>query len=442
MPPQEKETLIQRSSENDLESRPLSAIEVQMDNINATICYAAVVQLREPLDKERMAKAWANSRATEPHLQVSTKGGWIQQVPEELWQEPEFLEVPESNFRQAQMEANIRLGEMKNENTCSHLIVCQDGLKIQLIIRIPHSISDGTSLMLIVNHILSQYDNLQRPKVNSPLPRPASELQPEIDPKFIENFKKRYHRDLIEFKNTVPHELVENRNGNAFLTTGFGTPEGAANLLKFCRANGITIGSFLAASVTFINAQMTKTFNENFKLDVDYNLRDRFPKKIGNNTVSCYIGWPSLRPNAIPSDSLLAVAKKIHQELKLQMSEESHHQFDSIADLLKENGAIYDAIAAENNGVNASINFSNVGKYKFSTKYEKSEILELYCTGNGWANVCEYCTLFQTTDKICISITHTDKPAYHEAAKKLVQELIRFTEDPDEAGQIILSTLL
>ena len=43
--------------------------------------------------------------------------------------------------------------------------------------------------------------------------------------------------------------------------------------------------------------------------------------------------------------------------------------------------------------------------------------------------------MFQTTDKICISIAHFDKPAYHEAAKKLVQELIKFTEDPIKAGQ-------
>ena len=66
------------------------------------------------------------------------------------------------------------------------------------------------------------------------------------------------------------------------------------------------------------------------------------------------------------------------------MSEESHHQYDSIADLWKENGEIYDAIAAKNNGITASYNFANMGKYIFSTKYEKSEILELYGFGNGW----------------------------------------------------------
>jgi hypothetical protein len=69
------------------------------------------------------------------------------------------------------------------------------------------------------------------------------------------------------------------------------------------------------------------------------------------------------------------------------MSEESHHQFSSIQELLAENEALYDEIAAKNNGVTSSFNFSNVGKYKFPLKYEKSEILELFCTGSGWSKV-------------------------------------------------------
>jgi hypothetical protein len=198
-----------------------------------------------------------------------------------------------------------------------------DNLTLQLIIRIPHSISDGISLMIIVNSLLRQYDNLVETSEELALPKPASQLQPVVKKEFVDSFKERYHRlksttthllfvflfrDLINFKNTAPHSLVGNRDGGSDLTTGCGTPEGAANLLIYCRANGITIGSFLAASVTFINAQLTvsqliqlnqefyqKTFNENFKLDVDYNLRDRFPDKIGNKIVSCFIGWPSLR---------------------------------------------------------------------------------------------------------------------------------------------------
>lgn len=146
---------------------------------------------------------------------------------------------------------------------------------LQLIIRIPHSISDGTSFMIIVNSLLKQYDNLVAPSERPPLPKPASQLQPVVKKDFIESFKKRYHRlkstkircnhfykfrDLINFKNTTPHSIEENRDSGAYLTTGCGTPEGAENLLSYCRANGITIGSFLAAAVTFINAKLTVSY--------------------------------------------------------------------------------------------------------------------------------------------------------------------------------------
>ncbi|CBY12812.1 unnamed protein product [Oikopleura dioica] len=422
--------------------RSFAAIEETMDKSGLTICYAAKIRLNEALDKNRMRLAWKNTRAGEAFLQVSTREKSVTRVSEEFWQEPDFLEIPEESFKTAHLQANITQQEIEKYKVCSHLIVCQDNLMLQLIIRIPHSISDGTSFMIIVNSLLKQYDNLVAPSEQPPLPKPASQLQPVVKKDFIESFKKRYHRDLINFKNTTPHSIEENRDSGAYLTTGCGTPEGAENLLSYCRANGITIGSFLAAAVTFINAKLTKTFNEDFKLDVDYNLRERFPEKIGNKIVSCFVGWPSLRPNAELSDTLLEVAKKIHAELKLHMSEESHHQFGSIQELLSEHEAVYDEIAAKNNRVTSSFNFSNVGKYKFSLKYEKCEILELFCTGEGWANICEYCTLFQTTDKLCISITHLNKPEYNAAAQKMVESLIEFTEDPKAHENYVLSSVI
>ena len=141
-----------------------------------------------------------------------------------------------------------------------------------MIIRIPHSISDGTSFMIIVNSLLKHYDNLVENSEQPALPKPASQLQPAVRKEFVESFKERYHRlistttycisyfslrDMINFKNTAPHSIVESRDGGAYLTTGCGTPEGAANLLSYCRENGITIGSFLAAAVTFINTKLT-----------------------------------------------------------------------------------------------------------------------------------------------------------------------------------------
>lgn len=40
------------------------------------------------------------------------------------------------------------------------------------------------------------------------------------------------------------------------------------------------------------------------------------------------------------------------------------------------------------------MNFSNVGKYKFDTKYDFGEIQEMYCSGYNWCHY-EYTFLFQ-----------------------------------------------
>jgi hypothetical protein len=74
-------------------------------------------------------------------------------------------------------------------------------MTLQQIIRIPHSIADGISLMIIVNSLLKQYDNLAETSKQVTLPKPASQLQPVVKKEFVESFKERYHR----LKSTTTH---------------------------------------------------------------------------------------------------------------------------------------------------------------------------------------------------------------------------------------------
>jgi hypothetical protein len=96
-----------------------------MDKAMATICYAAKVRLCEPLNKDRMRLAWKNTPAGEAFLQNSTRGKTITRVSEELWQEPDFLVIPEESFKAAHLQANITQQEIQNSPVCSHLIVCE-----------------------------------------------------------------------------------------------------------------------------------------------------------------------------------------------------------------------------------------------------------------------------------------------------------------------------
>ena len=89
----------------------------------------------------------------------------------------------------------------------------------------------------------------------------------------------------------VPHHKYDERPVKFFksqrkpveyeVTCGSGSETGPKKLLEFCREHGITIGTYLIASIAFINSKMTSDTSKDLKMDVDYNLRDRFPKKLG-----------------------------------------------------------------------------------------------------------------------------------------------------------------
>ena len=123
--------------------------------------------------------------------------------------------------------------------------------------------------------------------------------------------KTRIVEEQKLFKNVVPHQPFTTREpGTTNVTIGAGTPDGAKKLLHFCRKNKITIGTYLMASFNFINSRVTvwnftffdfklwlqKKLGNELRLDLDYNLRDRFPKKLGNTVVACYIGVGSISP--------------------------------------------------------------------------------------------------------------------------------------------------
>ena len=86
-------------------------------------------------------------------------------------------------------------------------------------------------------------------------------------------------------------------------------------------------------------------------MDVDYNLRDRFPKKLGKTTVACYIGWPSLKPEAEMKETVLETAKKASHNIKRQIDNHEHHMWRQIEDLWEEHEDDYQKVSEKNNGI-------------------------------------------------------------------------------------------
>ena len=86
----------------------------------------------------------------------------------------------------------------------------------------------------------------------------------------------------------------------------------------------------------------------------------------------------------------------------------------------------------------SSANFSNVGKYKFDTQLNFGKIKELYCSGKNWNKPYEYGLLFQSTDRLCVTLTHPDMAVYNETAQAYLQGLIDVAESPELYGDMTL----
>lgn len=136
------------------------------------------------------------------------------------------------------------------------------------------------------------------------------------------------------YKNVVPHVPFKKSRPKPSkmptkITLGVGTPEGSDKILKFCRKNGITIGTYLTAAFSFINSKITVVFmkrkkfiffknehSKDLRFGLDYNLRDRFPKKMGNTTVGLYICENNHQPNAELDETLVQVSKRMKEDIQ------------------------------------------------------------------------------------------------------------------------------
>ena len=119
-------------------------------------------------------------------------------------------------------------------------------------------------MMLILHDILTFYE---KPHLSQPLvteyPTSAQYLSPKLDPKKVEDFKKRVTAEKGAYRNVVPHTPFKNKRPKHVptkVTLGKGTPEASKKLLAFCRRNGITIGTYLMAAFSFINSKITVSY--------------------------------------------------------------------------------------------------------------------------------------------------------------------------------------
>ena len=64
---------------------------------------------------------------------------------------------------------------------------------------------------------------------------------------------------------------------------------------------------------------------------------------------------------------------------------------------------------------------------------------EVYCSGTRWNNVVEYSFLFQSTKKLCITITHFDLDVYRVAGRAFIDRIfyMKYVKKLNTAGNYV-----
>jgi len=220
-----------------------------MNSESITVTHAAILALQSRLDRTAISQAWEKTKMKNPFLHVKWSAGFIKNLPVDQ-SKPEFVSCAEAEFADYfNASANIKVDS-------SRLMIYEAGLTIQIIVVTPHSLADGTSMMLILYDLLTFYE---KPFLSQTLiteyPVAAQHLGPNLDPKMVQAFKvkmnKTFHqiiykektvRDAKAFKNVVPRvqfEKARPKKSPTKVTIGKGTPEASEKLLAFCRKHGI-----------------------------------------------------------------------------------------------------------------------------------------------------------------------------------------------------------
>lgn len=399
-----------------------------MNLMDISVTHAAILDLHSPLDHAELALAWEKTLKKNPFLHAKWIAGFIKNIPVEK-SKPKFIKCAESSFSEEfNKTANYKVQS-------SQLIVCDAGLTAQIIVATPHSIADGTSMMLILHDLLTFYESphLEQNLVTE-YPTSAHHLFPPLDKKQMRTVQNKMKAQAKTYKNVVPHVQFKKSRPKPSkiptkITLGVGTPEGSDKILKFCRKNGITIGTYLTAAFAFINSKITNEHSKDLRFGLDYNLRDRFPKKMGNTTVGLYICENAHQPNAELDETLVQVSKRMKEDIQEFLQTQEMFMQKALIELFIKNHK--ELTPAAQNHTLTSVNFSNVGKYKADVKYSFGTVREMYCSGYGWDHY-EYTFLFQTTDRLCITITNMDMELYNSSAQAYIDGFLELTEDPEK----------
>lgn len=338
--------------------------------------------------------------------------------------------------------------------------------KAYFFIELDHSISDGTSGMILLNDILTFYVKFLQENVNSHMLENNYLTEYQINSlEFLPNLEKLAFPNGLNNDNLTKVNDIKDRvesaakkqikpivktlelnpldNKDEFVNEKYcknyplfydGTKENFLSIKKFCKENNFTVGAMLMASLYF---QLGKMTYENFfkneekisiSINIDINLRHRLEQQLPKEHVALLICISKLEIEFNKNDSYLDLIKLVYQKLdNLLLTKDYLYEIEANKSII-EKGLQKTTEIDKNNLLNnpkqniveapalaANLNFSNIGYYPFNPIHklncqELFKVKSLKCVGSPWTPIfSHYVTLVYSVEYMNYSIVYYGK---------------------------------
>jgi len=314
-----------------------------------------------------------------------------------------------------------------------------------------HAAGDGTSGMIILNSILSNYDILQQggsleSKPNKPLPS-IEDLTASVekDPVLQTLLEEKLHRartyrpvlpfDMEEMEANCERKIPINKS-----MIRSGSSENYQAIRSRCREEEVTVGSLALASVyltmAVLKAQIEGQDIQEYEgseqlIDVPVNMRRRLKDTdLGNTHCAFLITEITTKATVRADTKLWEFAKEVGQQVKERLQQEQHLVFSKAKKQFETSPETSELAASTDSHQILDVLVSNMMSYPGTLSYPWATLKSVHCVGSVWApGFANYLLLFQATESFNYDVVFCPGSNNEDTARKLLDVFVRVMEE-------------
>jgi NRPS condensation-like uncharacterized protein len=434
--------------------RTLGVFEHMLYSVNATIVVSILLEEGPPLQKDILSFALNTISSIHPLLRMNLVSNddesnqltlkeinYPVNIPCEFVSNVDWKEVMDEQMFTG---FDNVIGRMDHVLWRVFVVTDENNSDQQrLLITIHHCISDGLSVMTMVQCILSYYhqietNGIESIEVNSlPLLSDIEKLyfnSHTVDANKIQIEKQRRIDKYLKYTPVIPFDRIERNNlnrCNKSLHT-IGISENLALIHKRSKEEGVTIGSiFLGCMYTQVSQLVMKQQNNEeisitFPIDVDVDLRNFVEPKLALEHVGLLIGIMQIEANVTKETKFWDLCRIINNKLRDGIVNEEAAYYHKVNQEIFYNEDYVDHIF-ENCGRHADMNLSNMGRYPFPKKngnYTVKEFHGVTSNSEGWT----YLLAIASLDYICYSWVYEKSLVDESTAQNMFHQIVNMVE--------------